>query len=110
AEHGVEVFARSHLLGALEHHVLEEMRKAGAALALVTGTDVVDDGDGEDRGDVILGHDEAQAVRELRVGKLDRRRRDRGEGSAEREYAGDAGCEATRETAYHRKPPEGRMA
>ena len=87
AEDGVEMLAGADVLRALEHHVLEEMREAGAAGALVARADVVDDGDREDRRDVILGDDHAQAVLQLRVGELDRGQRDGGQrgGRAARE-------------------------
>ena len=57
------MLARPDVLGALEHHVLEQVREAGAPLALVARADVVDDGDREHRRDVILGDDQPQAVR-----------------------------------------------
>ena len=65
------MLAGADVRGSLEHHVLEEMREAGAALALVARADVVVDGDGEDGRRVILGDDHAQAVLQLGVGELD---------------------------------------
>ena len=72
---GVEV------LTAVEHQVLEEVREAGAARALVLGTDVVPDVDGHDRRLVILVHQQRQAVFQNKLlvwdrdGRLRRRRR-----------------------------------
>ena len=57
--------------GPLEHHVLEEVREAGAALALVARADVVVDRDGKDRRRVILRNDHAQPVLQLGVSELD---------------------------------------
>ena len=70
-EDQVRVLAGPDVLGALEHHVLEQMGEAGAALALVARADVVVDDDGEDRRRVVFGDDHAQAVLELGVGELD---------------------------------------
>ncbi len=75
------------VLRALEHHVLEEVREAGASLALVARADVVLDDDGVDRRRVILGDDHAQAVLELRVGELDLA--DRRGGHAKRRHEAD---------------------
>ena len=88
-----EVLARPDVLRAFEHHVLEQMREAGAAGALVPRADVVDDGDGEHRRDVILGDDQPQTVLELRVGELDRGQRDGGQrgGKGQRADGGEAG-------------------
>ena len=57
----------AHVLGTLEHHVLEQMSKSGAALALVARAHVVSNGDGNDRGAVIFDSDHAQAVCQARV-------------------------------------------
>ena len=61
---------------ALEHDVLEEVREPGLARLLVLGADVVPDVDGDDRREVVLRDDEAQAVGEALVGE--RHGRDRG--------------------------------
>ena len=52
------------VLRALEHHVLEEVRKAGAALLLVLRADVVPHPEVHDRRGMILGEDHRQPVRE----------------------------------------------
>ena len=52
---------------ALEHDVLEEVGEAGLAGDLVLGPDVVPEVDRDDRGEVVLGHDDAQAVVEALV-------------------------------------------
>ena len=57
----------------LEHQVLEEMRKAGAARALVLRTDVVPDVYGNDRDVVILVNDDVEAVGERAFGVGERR-------------------------------------
>jgi hypothetical protein len=67
----VRVLSGTDVGGALEHHVLEEVREAGAALALIARADVVIDRDGEDRRRVIFRDDHAQPVFELRVSELD---------------------------------------
>ena len=58
---------------ALEHDVLEEVGEAGLAGDLVLAPDVVPDVDRDDGGEVILGDDEAQPVREALVGEPDGR-------------------------------------
>ena len=50
----LEVRVARHVLRALEHHVLEEMREAGAAGCFVRGADVVPEIDGHQRQPVIL--------------------------------------------------------
>ena len=69
-EDEMRVLAGADVRGALEHHVLEEVREPGAALALVARADVVVDRDGEDRRRVIFRDDHAQPVLELGVGEL----------------------------------------
>ena len=56
---------------ALEHDVLEEVGEAGLALHLVLGADVVPEVDRDDRGEVVLGDDDAQAVVEALVAERD---------------------------------------
>ena len=55
----------------LEHDVLEEVREAGLAGDLVLGADVVPEVDRDDRSEVVLGHDHAQAVVESLVAEGD---------------------------------------
>src|SRR4026208_1984898 len=43
-ENEQEVFTRSNIFGAFEHHVFKEMREPGATLAFVARTNVVSDG------------------------------------------------------------------
>ncbi len=64
-----DVLRLGHVPRALEHDVLEEMGEAGLARDLVLGADVVPDVHRDDRGEVILGHDQAQAVRKALVGE-----------------------------------------
>ena len=56
---------------ALEHDVLEEVGEAGLALDLVLGPDVVPEVDRDDRGEVVLGDDDPQAVVETLVAEHD---------------------------------------
>ena len=62
--HERDVLGLGHVLGALEHHVLEEVREARLARLLVLGADGVPDVDRDDRGEVVLGDDQAEAVLE----------------------------------------------
>ena len=64
------MLAGADVLGALEHHVLEQVGEAGAALALVARAGVVGDGDRVQRSVVILGDDDAQAVGQARIGEF----------------------------------------
>ncbi len=64
------MLALADVLGALEHHVLEEVGESGSSLSLVARADVVVDGDREDRRGVVLGDDDAQPVGERGVGEL----------------------------------------
>ncbi len=50
------------VLAALEHQVLEQVREARLPGPLVLRTDVIPDVDGDDRGLVILVHDQRQSV------------------------------------------------
>ena len=68
---------RLHVLRALEHHVLEEMREPGAAGTLVLRSDVIPDRDVHDWRRVILGQDHAEPVRQRRDLILEFRRPDR---------------------------------
>ena len=61
------------VLGALEHHVLEEVREAGASRFLVGGPDEVVDDHRHGRRGVVFRDDDPQAVLELDVGELDQR-------------------------------------
>ena len=58
---------------ALEHDVLEEVGEAGLARDLVLGADVVPEVDRDDRGEVVLGDDDPQAVVETLVAEGDLR-------------------------------------
>ena len=66
-----DVLGLGDMRGALEHDVLEQVREAGLAGLLVLGSDVVPDVDGDDRREVVLGDDEAQAVGEALVAEGD---------------------------------------
>ncbi len=57
-----EVFTRSNILGAFEHHVFKEVRKTGAAFAFIARTDVVGDGERHYGRGMIFNSDHAQAV------------------------------------------------
>ena len=73
-----------HVRGALEHHVLEQVRKAGASLRFDAEADVVHDLDQHDGCRSIGRHDNLQSVIELEV--LNR--------NAERlRRRGDGGCQ-----------------
>jgi hypothetical protein len=62
--HGV-LHAFGRVGGALEHHVLEEMREAGAALLFGARADIVDHVDSDHGDGVVLREDDAQAVLQL---------------------------------------------
>ena len=70
------------VLRSLEHHVLEEVREAGAAGLLVLRSDVIPDLQVDDRRRVILGQHDGQPVRQRRdlVLQLGRTRGRRGRG------------------------------
>jgi hypothetical protein len=57
-----DVLRVGHVLRALEHHVLEEVREAGPPRPLVTASDVVPEVDGHHRLAVVLGEDDPEAV------------------------------------------------
>ncbi len=57
-----EVLALGHVLGALEHHVLEQVREPGPARLLVAAADVVPQVDRHDRRPSIGGQEHPQAV------------------------------------------------
>ena len=65
------MLAGTDVLGALEHHVLEQVGEPGAPFALVARADVVVHRDREHGGGVVLRDDHAQPVLEARVGELD---------------------------------------
>jgi len=50
------------VLGAFEHHVLEEMSEAGAAGALVEGADVIPEVDGDEREAMVFVHEDHETV------------------------------------------------
>jgi hypothetical protein len=62
--------ARFHIVGGLEHQVLEEMGDAGAARLLVGGAGAVPDHVHHHRGAVILDHHHLHAVFQPEVGDL----------------------------------------
>ena len=71
-----DVLIVGHVLRTLEHHVLEQVREAGAARDLVQRTDVVPDVDGDDRQPVIDMEDDLHSIwqRVLLVGDVELRR------------------------------------
>ena len=71
-----DVLAGRYVRRALEHDVLEEMGESGAALLLISGTDVVPDVDCHGRRDVVWTGDDAQSVSQ---GVLDNRVAELGE-------------------------------
>jgi hypothetical protein len=101
ADDGEQVLAGADVLGALEHHVLEQVGEAGASDALVARADVVGDGDGEYRRRVVLRDDHAQPVLQPRVGELDGRSRDGADGcGTHRDDDGEhSGCRRARHGA-----------
>ena len=60
-------------LRALEHHVLEEVGEPGLARLLVLRADVVPEVDRHDRGEVVLGDDDPQAIGKAVVAERDGR-------------------------------------
>jgi hypothetical protein len=67
------------VLGAFEHHVLEEVGEAGAPGALVQRADVVPQVDRDQRQPMIFPEDDLKSVRQrvlliLEIGNLERRR------------------------------------
>ena len=60
----LDVLIRGNVLRALKHHVLEQMRKAGAAGLLVGGADVIPEVDGDERQPVVLRQDHPQPIRQ----------------------------------------------
>ena len=60
----LEVRVAGHVLRALEHHVLEQVREPGAARLLVRRTDVIPEVHRHQRQPVILGQDHVEAVRQ----------------------------------------------
>ena len=61
------MFHFSGVLGALKHHVLEEMREAAAAAGLEAKADLIIDADGDDGRGTVRRDDHAQAVGERGV-------------------------------------------
>ena len=68
------------VLGALEHHVLEQVGESGSSLPLVAGSHVVVHGDREDRRGMVFGDDDTQPVGERGVRELGWRGTNRGDG------------------------------
>ena len=58
----LDVLVARHVLRALEHHVLEQVREAGAPGGLVGRADVIPQVDGRQGQPVVLGEDHGQAV------------------------------------------------
>ena len=69
----VEVRAARDMLGTFEHHMFEEMRKAGAARGFVHRADVIPEIDGNERKAMVLGKDDFKPIRELVALKFDLR-------------------------------------
>jgi hypothetical protein len=59
-----EVLVVGHVLGALEHHVLEEVREPGPLHLLVLRAHVVHRDDGHDGGGAVLMEDDVKPVRQ----------------------------------------------
>src|SRR5215218_10094479 len=70
-ENEQEMFTRSNILGAFEHHVFKEMREPGATLAFVARTDVISDGNCHYGRGMIFNSDHAQAVLQSGLFKID---------------------------------------
>lgn len=66
-----ELLAVADVLRPLEHHVLEQVREAGQAFALVARADVVSDVQRDHRRGMIFGQLYAQAVLQRRLGEFD---------------------------------------
>ena len=69
--HERDVFGLRDVARALEHDMLEQVREAGLAGDLVLGADVVPEVDRHDRCEMILRHDDPQAVGETLVTERD---------------------------------------
>ena len=65
----LDVRLLAHMLGALEHHVLEEVRETGAARALLHWPHVIPDVDGDDRELVIFVQEDLEAVAQLVIAR-----------------------------------------
>ena len=107
-----------HVLRALEHHVLEEVREARLAFGIVGAADVVPDLDADRGAGVALDREHREAVAELALAIVDARHlqglgrsRGRGRGACQRR-AERAGAQAGREqgdgekTQAHAGDPE----
>ena len=73
--HDADVFELADVLGALEHHVLEQMRKARPVLRLDAEADAIHHLDDHDGRCMVLTDDDTQAVRQLAVDDGDGERR-----------------------------------
>ena len=73
ALHNLDVRLLAHVLRALEHHVLKQMRKPGTTRPLVERAHVVPEIDRHQRQPVILMRNHGQAVRQRVFGKRDLR-------------------------------------
>ena len=72
-----EMRIAGHVLRALEHHVLEEVREPGASRLFVGRTDVIPEIHGDERQPVILRQDDLEPVRQRELLEFERRRRRR---------------------------------
>ena len=97
-----------HVLRALEHEVLEQMREAGSSGLLVGGADVVPDVDGHDRHRLVLMQDHVEAVGELELPERHLKRRG-GAGDCPRTGADTAGQGEQARRRLMRTPYEERL-
>ena len=100
AEDGIEVLAGADVLGALEHHVFEQVGEPGPARRS-SREPTSDQGDGEYRRRVIFRDDHAQTIGQLRVAELHRRRGEAASGAA----PNHAAMAATKPTGLRRFMP-----
>src|SRR6185437_17047762 len=94
------------VLGALEHHVLEEVREAGAPSTLVQRADVIPEIDGDERQTMVLVRDDSEAVRQRVLLIPDLRQLQllcwRGKASSKYQKHGNGGRAATSQSTSHR--------
>ena len=64
ASRNLKCVSRRHVLRALEHHVLEQVREAGAARLLVGRADVIPEVHGHQRQPMVLAEDHVETVRQ----------------------------------------------
>jgi hypothetical protein len=92
--HDLRELAGGHLLRALEHQVLEEVRQAGLRLRAVGGADPVPEPVRHDRGPAVRHHDDLQPVVEREGLRVEQRRGD---------LEGPALVQARRGTGHHQR-------